>query len=436
MKTRRLCRHLIALNCLCFASSVSAVTLAELFFAKKDDGTEPRAASPADLLLQGKLSGDLRFFNFSPHNSYFSGKNTSMTTVGTQIGFETAPIKGFSVKLAYFGQRGLTGPSDIYKATSAELAPDVDALGEAYLQWQNDNLRLRVGDQKIDAPYLTPDFRVLPASYRGITFRAGDEDDFLEFMRVFRYKDIMKSGFHKRSRYSFTEAPGPVGTHQRHNGFWGLGMGKRVSAGHYDLSGQAWFFEYLDYTRMLYTEGRAHYRGYKAVTPFIGLQFLRERDTGRAVMGRVDSHVYGGRLGLQRNSWQATLNYNYIPHRRDAFFNGAPLAPYSHDISSGPLFAQPMLNSAQDMGSGNAFSVDINGDIASGLRVGGRYSYMALSPAAHERTTHQSEYMAFLAYEFGGELEGLSLSNHFAYQTQNVHSHDFYENRFELGYSF
>ncbi|HET7315640.1 MAG TPA: hypothetical protein VFJ08_14925, partial [Salinisphaera sp.] len=118
------------------------------------------------------------------------------------------------------------------------------------------------------------------------------------------------------------------------------------------------------------------------------------------------------------------------------FLNGALVTPYATQEASGPLFAQPFLTSTQDLGSGNAYAVEIKGSPVDHTFLGARYSYMDLKPTHESRSIGQSEYLVYAIYHFQGALEGLSIQDFFAYQTQKTASVDFFENRLKLQYSF
>jgi len=255
-------------------------------------------------------------------------------------------------------------------------------------------------------------------------------------MRMYRYKSRISESYDRTTNYNADafESP-PPNTTEETDGFWALGGANKTQLGGADVSGKAWFLNYKDYANMYYFEGKvAAAQG--DIRPFFGAQFIRETDNGRALLGRVDHHTYGAQLGLKRRSLTATLNYDYIPHERNSYLNGALVTPYAHNESSGPLFAQPFLTSTQDLGSGNAYAAEVKGAPIGNTFLGARYSYMDLTPTAGGESIGQAEYLIFGIYNFSGALEGLSVSNFFAYQTQDIKDDDYWENRLALEYSF
>lgn len=390
-----------------------------------------------DMFKQGTFDGNLRFYDFKSHNAFFVKDDDENTgTYGGKLGFTTASLKGFSLRLAFYAQRGIDHGEDPGATAAYALAPDINALGEAYLQWQDDDIRVRLGDQPLDAPFTSStDFRVVQPTFRGVTLRVGDDDNFITAMRMFRFKSYISEDFDKTTTYNASYAPFGVNTTETTSGFWAVGGGHDMDAGPVNLKGQAWFFNYIDYANMFYTDGQIA-RASGSIKPFFGLQFIRETDSGRALVGEIDHRTYGAQLGLKHNSLTATLNYDYIPHRSGTFLNGSLVTPYEHNVASGPYFAQPYLTSTQDLGSGNAYSADINGAAFKNTFLGGRYSYMDLVPQAGSNSIDQSEYLVYGIYNFQGSFEGLSLGNFFGYQTQATNSYDFWQNRIQLQYKF
>ena len=88
----------------------------------------------------------------------------------------------------------------------------------------------------------------------------------------------------------------------------------------------------------------------------MAVQYIHQNDDGKAILGKVDSNVYGLQLGLKRNSVTASVGYDYIEPNSHSYLNGAPVMPYGHKLSSGDFFAQPLLTSTMDLGAGNGWT--------------------------------------------------------------------------------
>lgn len=391
-----------------------------------------------DMFEKGTFDGNLRTLYYSTDNAFFtSGQDQDTVSVGGMLRFTTAELMGFSLQLGAYAQRGIDHSDDPNRVDSY-LGPDISALGEAYIQWQNpdDMFRIRVGNQRLDSPFTsTTDWRIIPPLFQGVTARYGTDDSYITGMRITQFKSYINDDFDKTTTYNQKFAPFGPNTTENTDGFWAAGAGHTMNTGPVDLTGQAWFFNYMDYANMYYVDGQiAQAEG--SIKPFLGIQYIRETEEGRALLGEVDHHTYGVQMGLKHNSLTATLNYDYIPHREGTFLNGSLVTPYEHNVSSGPYYAQPFLTSTQDLGSGSAYAFDIKGAPFNKVFAGARYSFMDLKPTADSDSISQSEYLVYGIYNFDGALTGLSIANFFGYQVSPIYEDDFFQNRLAVEYSF
>lgn len=398
------------------------------------------AAEPAQDLRQmfalGRADGSLRGQYYATGNAFFAdGVDRDTLATGGRLGFTSAPLHGVSLRASAYLQRSLVHAGT---GRDRDLDRDLTSMGESWLQWQGGNLLLRAGNQAIDdVPFTSSyDFRIVPQLYQGARLRYGQGGSHFSAMRMFRYKSRIDESFARATNYNRRFSPlhpgvGDTAT----DGFWALGGARRAAYGAVDASGQAWLIRYLDYADLYYAQVELAARN-GALRPFAAVQFARQHEQGAALLGPVDNHTYGLRLGLRGQRATATLNHNRMPHRAGAFRNGTLATPYASYQTSGPLFAQPYLTSTQDLGSGDAWSVDLDVAANERLRWGARWSYMDLSPAGDRPSIGQREYMAFASYRFDGALKGLSVSDYFAVQQQRGRSAGYRENRLSLAYDF
>jgi|GEM_PF-311067 len=411
------------------------------------EADEPAVTTLRDMFEQGEVDGNLRTLYYANHNAFFldsvqGDHDRNTASVGGKLGFTTAALQGFSLRLSAYAQRNFTRSSSSNDLSETgfnrDLGRDISTLGEAYLQWQGHDFRIRAGNQAITSvPFTsTYDYRIIPQLYQGVSTRYGNDESYIAAMRMYRYKSRIADSFDRTTNYNAEafESP-PPNTTEETDGFWALGGAHAVHTDDTDLSGQAWFLNYKDYANMYYLDGKVAAAS-GSVKPFFALQYIRETDDGRALVGDVDHHTYGAQLGLTHNSLTATLNYNHIPHENGTFLNGALVTPYAHNEASGPLFAQPYLTSTQDLGSGDAYAAEVKGSPFANTFMGARYSFMDLTPAAGGESIDQAEYLVYAIYSFKGALKGLSVKNFFAYQTQEIQERDYWENRFAIEYAF
>ncbi|HTJ94776.1 MAG TPA: OprD family outer membrane porin [Pararobbsia sp.] len=402
--------------------------------------TAPPPASPKDVtnpvdwFTKGQFSGDLRTIYFSTHNNFFSRTSQDTISYGGGLEYTTARLYGFSLGVSGYLQRGINHSDDPGKVDSY-LGPNLTAMGEAYVRWEGDKFTFTAGNQAIDVPFAsTYDWRMAPQLFQGFSARYGDDDNYVTALKMFRFKSYIDDSFTKRTTYNVEVDPFSTIGSDETNGFWGIGGQHKWKISPVVLTGQAWYFTYQDYAKLAYLEGQA-LDDAASWKPFVGAQYFHENGDGRELLGNVNSQVYGLQLGLKHNSMTATLGYDYIAPHSNSFLNGSLVTPYAHNVASGPLFAQPFLSSTQDLGSGNAYAIDINGAPMGHWFIGARYSYMDLKPAADTPSIDQSEYLVYAIYNFDGKLKGLSIADFFAIQTQPGKP-TFLQNRLTLEYAF
>ncbi len=397
----------------------------------------PDVGSPIEMLTQGQLLGTARAIYFSAHNSFFVPKlNQDTASYGGKLGFRTGRLNGVSLGLSGYVQRPLLR-SDNPSKVDGYIGPDVTAMGEAYARWENKDLAAVLGNQQIDLPFAARyDFRMAEQLFQGLSLRYGKSDDnYVTAVRMLRYKPYTADSFLKLTTYnSNVDRSSPIGRTET-DGFYGLGGVKTLPVGDMSAKLQGWYFDYLDYARLGYVEGQLDAK-MGEFKPFVAAQIFVEKGSGRELLGRVDAQVHGLQVGLKRNSATLTLNYNRTRPNADSYANGALVTPYSHQVSSGPLFAQPFLSSAQDLGAGDAYSINFGGSPAPGWFAGVRYSYMDLVKVPNTPSLKQTEIMGFVSYKFSGSLRGLSIINFLAMQDSQVKSARYVQNRLTVQYDW
>jgi hypothetical protein len=395
-----------------------------------------QASTLIEMFTKGHFSGNFRTIYFSSHNAFYSpGLNQDTISYGGKLGFTTASLDGFSVRVSGVIQRGINH-SDNPAKVDGYLGPNLDAMGEAYLKYEDHGLKIVGGNQQLDVPFAsTYDWRMAPQLFQGVSARYGDSDNFVQTFKMFRFKSYISNSFTKRTTYnSDFDSYSSIGNEET-NGFWGVGVSHKWAFEPVTLTAQGWYQTYMDYARMTYLEGRVT-RSEGVIKPFVGVQGFRETGDGRKLLGNVNSEVVGTQFGIKRNSLTLSFGYDRIVPHFDSYLNGALVTPYAHNVSSGPLFAQPCLSSTQDIGAGNAYAIDLNGAPMGNLFLGARYSFMDLKSSATAVSLNQSEYLLYAIYNFTGKLKGLSIADFVALQSSPAKQKKFVQNRLTLEYAF
>ena len=422
-------------NKLNFAVKLSAIVVSQALFINHSVAAIPLSSGCSDnvanslteMFTCAKVSGSLRSLYYSTHNAYFvPGYSQDTVSYGGNVKLETAEYYGLSLGVSGILQRGISH-NDNHLVT--ELGQNQTGVGEAYLSYHYQDFRITAGDQRINIPFIGDyDWRITPILFRGIDTHYGDSDDFIHATKITRYKPWGSEHFLDTTAY--TDASGTT------NGMWAVGGGRALAFEDKKITSQLWYEDYQNYTKMAYadsflswTEAPSH--------PKIGIQFVRGVSEGKALAGNVNSTSYGAQYSMNLlPALRWSLNYDHIAANGNAYGNGALVTPYAHNTSSGPYFAQPFFTSTQDLGSGNAYSTDLNWAATDSISLGTRYSFMDLTPAKGASSSNQSEYLVYGTYNFGGAFKGLSLTDFAGVQTSSTSDKSFWQNRLALEYDF
>jgi len=401
-------------------SAMSSVAMADA------SGTSTDVDDLADMFTKGTVSGSLRMRYYTDKNAYFvKGLNQDTLGYGGFLKYETAPLDGFRLGGSIIAQTTINRPSDD-ASLFPDIGPNVTNVGEAYASWEHDNFKITAGNQRVNLPFISDyDWRIAPVLFQGLNVHYGDEENFLSLARLYRWKGWGDDRFSRYNTYSTTEETA---------GVWAVGGGRSITLGGLKYTGQLWREHYYDYTNLTYGEGHVALAS-GDLRPNAGIQYMRGTGDGRELAGKVDSTTMGLQLGLDYKAYKVALGYDHIEASPGAYNNGSLVTPYAHNMAGGPYFAAPFFTSPQDLGAGNAYSLDVSTAAIQNLYLGARYSYMDLTPTTGGDSINQSEYLLYGIYSFGGALKGLSVTDWVGVQTSPDKS-DFFQNRLELTYNF
>ena len=391
--------------------------------------------SIVDAIRCGQATGKFHTLYYSTHNAYFvEDLNQDTVTAGGYLKFETAPFYGFTAGISYAGQRRLDDRHSDYDEVT-ELKNNKDGLAEAYINWNKDALKIKVGQQHLDVPFLgNYDWRIMPPLFRAVDIQYGSQNDYVRFTGADRFKSYADDQFTKTSRYSNVET----------DGVWSIGVAKSFDVGTNKLNAQMWYQNYDDYNYLTYFESHLKLNEQR-FTPSLGVQFMHAKGDGQALKQasnlvenhKVDHQGVGALLSLNpKENITVKAGYNYIKENKDSYMNGALFTPYMIYTSSGPYFAQPFFTSTQDLGSGHAYMVSIEGSLNEQTYIGANYSFMDLKESSDVKSLNQSEYVIYGFYNFKGAMKGWSLANFFGVVTSPREDKVFLQNRFGVKYIF
>ncbi|HEX3466278.1 MAG TPA: OprD family outer membrane porin [Candidatus Elarobacter sp.] len=255
--------------------------------------------------------------------------------------FGTSPI---SVGASYLYASPLNGCTDPashvrppcggFKAPTASLNPDdtlpgyeLNTLYEAYVQYKDPRLYVKLGDQVINTPWANAsDSRIKPVAFEGgdLVFTA-PHGVTAEIMDMVRFESRTNSAFDDKTLLTSVNnlgsnpgLPGyryfPGGNGASSAGFQYARLGV---AGKQGLASNLHYYHFSDIANLAWLDAKYTVQNQK-MKPFAAFQAGRETSTGAALVGKVDSFIVGGQLGASvTKSITVSLGYNFIPEKTE-----------------------------------------------------------------------------------------------------------------------
>lgn len=393
----------------------------------------------SDIFSQGHVDGELRLYDFNRLYSSDTKPNASALSGAILLNLRTADFGGgFSLGASLLSANAFgTRPSDPAKLDTTLMGADsaVSALGQAYVQYRDDDMLLRAGQQYLDTPWMgSSDSRALPASYQallaGFAPARGWE---IYALRSYGWKSRTSDGYSFDNLYYPTAwrndtMYGGIGglpaTARGTPGTWAVGT--TYAAG--GFKGQAWYYDFIDFVHMGYAEGSYTFKTGTGFDPFVAAQYVGEHAGAGSILvanqvqlfgvagGKVDSQVLGADVGVNIPHGKFDVSWNRIGQQDGAVGDGALISPYTAGWGSDPLYTTSMIRGLVEQGPGHAWKA--------------RFGYglfddrLQLTAAYAQYTTllrGDSHDVYFdVAYNFDGYLKGLSLRNRWERSTGGI----------------
>lgn len=341
------------------------------------------------------INGNFRAYDFTRQNasgfpSTANQLNQQSINFGTNIRMKYRfGTSGFSVGGSYFYSNPLNGCADPRStrfncltlsgpaalANPGHLNPDTTVPGysfstfyEAYLQYEKNGLFARVGDQLINTPWANAeDSRLKPTAFEGadVSYQVNRNVTF-EVMDMSRYQSRQTNQFTQQTLLTgaITELPytsnPPASTGGFQYGRASYANGNFVTNLHY--------YHFDDIANLGWLDGKYIFTSQR-LKPWIAIQAGDEKNTGAAVVGRINSQVYGAQVGVNLSkNLVFTVGADVLPHHVVNLPPGSTCNTGTGQITPTQTFPNPSAgyyvgaNVPQCMANGNGtFSVDEGG---------------------------------------------------------------------------
>jgi hypothetical protein len=386
----------------------------------------------SDIFTQGHIDGELRAYYFSRLYDTSAVPNASAFSGAALINLQSGSFGGgFSLGASFLTANSFGTQSDNPTKVDSTLmglmgrGESVSALGQAYVQYQNQLMQVRAGYQYLNTPWEgQSDSRVLPASYNAVSalFKPARGWD-VYALRSFEWKSRTSDGYYADNLYypatyngdaMYGGLGGLPATAPQANGAWALG----TSYGAAGFKGQAWYYDFLHFARMGYLEGSYTLKTGTGFDPFVGAQYVDESggaenflvSNSAALFGvsgtSVKSRVWGVTGGVIIPNGRIDLGYNKVGREAGAVGGGAIISPYTAAYATDPLYTTSMIRGLVEMGPGHAWKAKGTYNLLQNLQVIAAY---ATYTTQYRGNSHDVYFDVI--YNVSGYLKGLTLRN-------------------------
>jgi hypothetical protein len=309
------------------------------------------------------FGGYLRAFNFTRMNSPSATKTTNQASFNPGVSLHAGYNFGgnFSVAGTYLYANPFNNCDEPASHTSAPCAkhpatipgtnPDdtlpgyrLSTLYEAYLQYKDPSLFVRLGDQVVNSPWANAsDSRLKPVAFRGgdVSYNL-NADWAVEAMYMNRFEDRVQSDFIDSTlitqNSSFPDDGGvpntgiPKGGVVRNNGFYYGRVGYTGGP----LTANLHYYAFDQIANAIWADVKYGWKAYGK--PFIALQGGTESNTGASQAGKINSQIFGIQGGYSPwNNVDLTVGADFIPVKSDTITLPAGAACSSKHMISGTL---------------------------------------------------------------------------------------------------
>ncbi|MDQ2078049.1 OprD family outer membrane porin [Marinimicrobium sp. ABcell2] len=368
---------------------------------------------------EGTVSGNIRsYYNM---REFDQRPDQTGLAVGGLLRAETARLGFFKMGVGYYTAQDLGLNASDPAEVDGRMGSDLEVLGEAYFNLAAGSSALTVGRQRIATPMANPsDAFIIPITYEGVSFsnksiaNVSLEASYITRVKMRNSDQFVNVGTWSTGRYG-VEQEETAGT---------LILGARYNNAGLSISG--WYYDFDDLFSTFY--GHAGYTFGGSLAPFVEVQYGTQSESGDALLGEVDSTMFGVQGGLSFNRARLVVGYNNVAEEPGSVNNGAFLAPYN--FSTGPMFTNNMLETMENSDAGDSFKVSLFYTFPN-LDIKLSYAVFDYKNAVDRNATDFD-----VTYNLGGFVEGLSLRYRMEIVSADVSAAEHSDHRFQLQYVF
>lgn len=382
------------------------------------------------------MNGQVRAYEFHRFNN---GNLNNPSVRGAfalsgKLFVQTKSLYGFSTGLGLYGVTNFGLSPEPFHRDSSLMGNGYSFAtpAQAFVEYKQGMFEAKLGNQLLHTPWVWgSDSRVIPAAFQGVTASLAPADN-LELYAAYieRWKNRTATDFSKTNLY---------GVDPSNFAYGGATYNTRFDKS--DVKVQGWFYRFTDIANLAYVQANYRYHTGGVIDPVAAVQFAHESDTGAALLGKVDSRVWGAEVGVAVGPGTYTLAYNSIPSRAGAFQDGNVVTPYTHTYATDPLFTTSMTQGLADQTTAG-HAVKVKGVYWLGEKRDWRFiasyaDYGQFRFTKPFQTGNPYEVDLDATYFFrSGALKGLSIRNRLGVFSYSGEQATFVYNRLQFQYDF
>jgi len=330
----------------------------------------------AGMFKEGKASGQIRAFYIDRDYSGLVSTHRDALAIGGYLKYETGAWNGLSLGTAFYTTNGLGDHSNIATVDPTLFGKDnesVTYLGEAYLQYKNGNTTFKGGRQKLDTPMAgSDDARMLPNLFEAYVLSNTDVKDttliaahvtkFAQgtFGRAYNgagaYADkvlSVTSGYSMVNSKDYVGEFVDMGTYAIGQDTSGVSVAAAVYTGIKGLKLQLWDYYAHDILNAVYAEANYGWSYAGDISPYVGVQYIKEDNIGNDYAGEVNSDFIGAKVGAKVGNFDLSAAISHNSEDGDAAIDGGTITPWG----GMPAYTQGMVTRHQFMSGTDAWKV-------------------------------------------------------------------------------
>lgn len=271
------------------------------------------ADSLGEAFSQAEMEGQIRLGAVQSEDD--AGEKASTLALGGQLGIKTKAVSGISLGTTFYTTNALFGKNDEGMFLSSENK-SYSIVGEAYIQAEFGNSRLKAGRQIVDTPFAdSDDIGMIPNTFEGYTLVNQDlPDTTIILAKLDRWSGVDSE---TPEKFSKLEADGH-----------GVLMASAIYEGIENTTLQVWHYN-LDEIAINYAEA-----GYETERFNVGLQYVDQDNDNRA---------FGVAAGATIGDLALSTAYNSVEGTVTNGFGGGPFFTSSEDHTIAELEDQQAL---------------------------------------------------------------------------------------------